>query len=676
MCQGNGERFEKMNKQNKPCVSNQPSIYYRWRPDEGISSELADFVLENGTSNTCYAKHSKDGRTINKPKSSGILSTTQVISIFGQVLNLASRPFTFFRPNRVLNQENDDSVEVTFNSVVEVDGKTVTSPEIEDFCVDSRTDGRCSPLVQPTLGLNCLTVTQKISLLEPCNFHSMSSFWSLLNGGSDMPANSWKGKGLTSVRILHGMGKIYGWMNCVSHTEACYPYPMKVANTGNMEANEFQARGGLNEAGDCASGDSNFLVHNLISETSKNPPMFQSINVSSLFIRKLEIKMIENVYMASRILMFVQDNKADGSILESPNPDILAAHLVPSKDGALDNLDYGQMTSSSEQRENITKKSDKLIVENEYNREDSSLTRERSCYNIGKQEHAFAGALAGVFVSLCLHPVDTIKTVFQSYHAEQKSLSYIGKSIVTDRGLSGLYRGISTNIASSAPISAVYTFTYESVKGALLPILQEEYRSIVHCVAGGCASIATSFLFTPSERIKQQMQVSAHYHNCWNAFVGVVAKGGLRGLYTGWGAVLCRNVPHSIIKFYTYESLKGLMKSNAQQTTSQTLVCGGVAGSTAALFTTPFDVVKTRLQTQIPGSLSPYKSVIQALYEIGKKEGLQGLYRGLTPRLIMYMSQGAIFFTSYEFLKRLFSLEVARHGTARVQHRVDEKLER
>lgn len=43
----------------------------------------------------------------------------------------------------------------------------------------------------------------------------------------------------------------------------------------------------------------------------------------------------------------------------------------------------------------------------------------------------------------------------------------------------------------------------------------QEYQSVAHCIGGGCASVATSFIFTPSERIKQQMQVGSHYQNCW-----------------------------------------------------------------------------------------------------------------------------------------------------------------
>ncbi|KAJ6388657.1 hypothetical protein OIU77_027085 [Salix suchowensis] len=202
---------------------------------------------------------------------------------------------------------------------------------------------------------------------------------------------------------------------------------------------------------------------------------------------------------------------------------------------------------------------------------------EKPQHALAKQEHAFAGAFAGICVSLCLHPIDTVKTIIQSCPAEQKSISCIGRSIVSERGVTGLYRGISSNIASSAPISAIYTFTYESVKGSLLPHFPKEHHSFAHCIAGGCASIATSFVFTPSERVKQQMQIGSHYNNCWSAL--------------------------SVIKFYTYESLKQSMlssqNSSAQPNTLQTLVCGGLAGSTAALFTTPFDVVKTRLQTQV-----------------------------------------------------------------------------
>ncbi|CAH8355730.1 unnamed protein product [Eruca vesicaria subsp. sativa] len=293
-----------------------------------------------------------------------------------------------------------------------------------------------------------------------------------------------------------------------------------------------------------------------------------------------------------------------------------------------------------------------------------SSSTETPTYAFAKHRHAFAGALAGVSVSLCLHPLDTVKTLIQSCRLQEKSLCFTGRSIISERGVSGLYRGIASNIASSAPISALYTFTYESVKGAMLPVFPKEYCSLAHCVAGGSASVATSFIFTPSERIKQQMQVSSHYRNCWTALVGIIQKGGLLSLYAGWSAVLCRNIPHSIIKFYVYENMKRMVLPSlgpgdqaAQPTTLQTLICGGLAGSAAAFFTTPFDVVKTRLQTQIPGSKTQHPSVYQALQSIRKQEGPRGLYRGLIPRLVMYMSQGAIFFASYEFYKSILSLE-------------------
>ncbi|CAI8619430.1 unnamed protein product [Vicia faba] len=188
------------------------------------------------------------------------------------------------------------------------------------------------------------------------------------------------------------------------------------------------------------------------------------------------------------------------------------------------------------------------VSDNERKVQIFSANHKQASHSLAKQEHAFSGAMAGICVSCCLHPVDTIKTVLQSCRAEQRSIFYIAKSIVSDRGFPGLYRGITTNIACSAPISAVYTFTYESVKAALLPYLPKEYYSSAHCVGGGCASIATSFIFTPSERIKQQMQIGSHYRNCWDALIGIIKNGGLSSLYAGWKAVLCRNIPHSMIK--------------------------------------------------------------------------------------------------------------------------------
>ena len=48
-----------------------------------------------------------------------------------------------------------------------------------------------------------------------------------------------------------------------------------------------------------------------------------------------------------------------------------------------------------------------------------------------------------------------------------------------------------------------------------------------------------------------------------------------------------------------------------------------------------------------------YRGVGDAMSQILAKEGVGGLYRGITPRLLIYKSQGAIFFASYEMIKRV-----------------------
>ncbi|KAL6349443.1 hypothetical protein AAG906_034100 [Vitis piasezkii] len=643
---------------SKQPKRDQPSTNYRYKSLKQASFE---FVHEDygGTLPDNDNRKAK----VTESKSCEILSTTELISAVGQIWDCASRPLSIFQPKANSKHNDTDSKKEKVLCYLGGEGyvRVPTSANSKYFCIDLKTASLFSPMVQPNI--EHLNITQKMSLFEPGNGNYAHSFFlRCLRGGTNMPNETWKEMGLTNVGISYDLGNIYRWMSKI--TLDTLRSPADITQIENKKIKEC-----------CISKDATNTAGcgiNIDVAIPANHPATESADRYTDFITEgngaNETVMNTRVSISSLCTDYFlgadHGIAAGGSISRTPSSELHAdSNFLSSTDFAFEECQH-KTEGVDRQKEFVTK--DKLKMETCPSKQDK-----HHCA-LAKHEHAFAGAFAGVFVSICLHPVDTIKTVIQSCQADQKSIFSVGRLIISQRGLAGFYRGITSNIASSAPISAVYTFTYESVKGALLPLFPKECHSIAHCMAGGCASIATSFIFTPSERIKQQMQIGSHYQNCWNALIGIIKKGGLPSLYAGWGAVLCRNVPHSIIKFYTYESLKQLMspslQPNAKPNTLQTLACGGLAGSTAAFFTTPFDVVKTRLQTQIPGSMKQYNSVFHTLQEISKHEGLRGLYRGLTPRLIMYVSQGALFFASYEFFKSLFCLEMPKLHAQTIPH--------
>ena len=74
---------------------------------------------------------------------------------------------------------------------------------------------------------------------------------------------------------------------------------------------------------------------------------------------------------------------------------------------------------------------------------------------------------------------------------------------------------------------------------------------------------------------------------------------------------------------------------------ADSFICGGVAAACSICIVNPIDVVKSRLQMQGEGGASTkaYRGLLDGLVQIGSKEGLGGLYRGL-PAAIMFQMVG------------------------------------
>ncbi|KUF79990.1 Mitochondrial Carrier (MC) Family [Phytophthora nicotianae] len=82
---------------------------------------------------------------------------------------------------------------------------------------------------------------------------------------------------------------------------------------------------------------------------------------------------------------------------------------------------------------------------------------------------------------------------------------------------------------------------------------------------------------------------------------------------------------------------------------------GAVGGMTAALITSPLEVVKTRLQIRGGSGSFGTQTTFGVMRSIGRTESVYGLWRGITPTLVGVIPARAIYFGSYSTFKEKFT---------------------
>jgi solute carrier family 25 (mitochondrial thiamine pyrophosphate transporter), member 19 len=218
------------------------------------------------------------------------------------------------------------------------------------------------------------------------------------------------------------------------------------------------------------------------------------------------------------------------------------------------------------------------------------------------------------------------------------------KHIVKEEGLTGLWKGNVPAELMYVSYGAIQFTAYRSVTVALqsafgerkLPAAVESF--IAGASAGAIATAATYPLDLLRTRFAAQGTEKV-YTSLFSSIRDISRNEGPRGFFQGLGAGVGQIIPYMGIFFATYETLRLPLSTLQMPFGSGDATAGIMASVIAKTGVFPLDLIRKRLQVQGPTrsryvhkNIPVYKGVFKTMVNIRRKEGIRGLYRGLTVR--------------------------------------------
>ena len=171
-------------------------------------------------------------------------------------------------------------------------------------------------------------------------------------------------------------------------------------------------------------------------------------------------------------------------------------------------------------------------------------------------------------------------------------------------------------------------------------------------------------LIAPIERVKLLLQLqdassqlSAHsrYTGVWNCTTRVLRDQGLLSFWRGNLSNVVRYVPSTAFAFATKDWFKRTFcgfdpEKEELKFFWGNIASGGFAGAAAALLTYPLDFTRTRLAADIGKKRSErlFVGALDCIAKVYKTDGIEGLYRGISLALPVFVLYRALYFGLYD----------------------------
>jgi solute carrier family 25 carnitine/acylcarnitine transporter 20/29 len=232
-------------------------------------------------------------------------------------------------------------------------------------------------------------------------------------------------------------------------------------------------------------------------------------------------------------------------------------------------------------------------------------------------------------------------------------------------GVYGLYKGMAYPLGGQALINSIIFL----VEGQCMSVLQPEGGKLKmsnSVISGATAGAIQSIVCSPMELIKLHMQLQGmgeggrdvSYRGPLRTTIDIwKAKGMRRGLMKGfWSTVYRESISFGLyfssFRFFC-QLFAGKESSIDDLGVSWLSLAGGMTGCVVWIASYPFDIVKTKLQTDgISTNRLEYKGTWDCMKKLYRTSGIRVFYKGLSPCLIRGFLNSYALLPAAEYVKR------------------------